>query len=88
MLVIITPVMLLVLTLTFLTITTDIAVEQLTLVELVELYLLDLVLLVAVGYLLYRLMLRLVVHELPAALDELEQEQAEESRAGDDADEE
>lgn len=85
-LLVLTPAVLLALTVTFLTATIEINISELTLVELVELYLLELMVLVGVGYALYRLVLRLVVHELPATLDELAAESAEDPTENDDAD--
>lgn len=79
LLVVLTPAVVLTLTLSFLTVTGDIAVGQLTPLELLELYLLDLALLLVVGYLLYRLLLRLVVHDLSASLDALEGDESDDS---------
>ncbi|MFC7134651.1 MULTISPECIES: hypothetical protein [Salinibaculum] len=79
LLVVLTPAVVLTLTLSFLTVTGDIAAGQLTPLELLELYLLDLALLLVVGYLLYRLLMRLVVHDLSASLDALEGDESDDS---------
>jgi len=83
--VVLTPVVILALTLSLLTATTTIPTGELTPVVLLELYLLELVVLVAVGYFLYRLSLRLASEELPDSLDALaESESSGESEEGSD----
>jgi type VI protein secretion system component VasF len=74
--IVLTPVVLLTLTLSFLTATGSIVAGELTPLEIAELYLLDLGLLLGVGYLLYRLSLRLASEELPASLDALAETEA------------
>lgn len=71
LLVLLAPATLLVLTLAFLSFTGDAFVRELTLLEIAELYLLELVVLAGFSYGLYRLVRILVVHQLPASLDDL-----------------
>jgi CBS domain containing-hemolysin-like protein len=78
--VVLTPVVLLTLTLAFLTATGSIVSGEVTPLELIELYVLDLALLLVVGYLLYRLALRLATRELPASLDALNETESTDSR--------
>ncbi|WP_299332059.1 hypothetical protein [Haloplanus sp.] len=74
LLVLLAPVVLLVLTLGFLVITGDLVLGRVTPLEFLELYIIDLVVLVAVGYGVYRLTIWLVAHRLPASLDELDED--------------
>lgn len=83
LLVLLAPALIIFLTLSFLTYTGDVLVSSLTLVEFVELYLIDLVLFAAFAYGLYRLTLALVQRQLPASLDALERSDTGET--GDDA---
>ncbi|QLG62754.1 hypothetical protein [Halorarum salinum] len=77
LLIVLGPVVLLVLTLGFLMVTGDLLVNQVTPVEFLELYVIDLLLFSAFGYGVYRLTLTLVESHLPASLDALEGEDAE-----------
>lgn len=77
LLVLLAPATLLVLTLAFFSFTGDVLVQELTLLEIVELYLLDLVVLVGFSYGLYRVVKLLVVHQLPESLDDLADEDDE-----------
>lgn len=72
LLVLLAPIVLLVLTLGFLVITGDLILGRVTPLQFLELYIIDLTVLVAVGYGVYRLTIWLVAHRLPASLDELE----------------
>lgn len=72
LLVLLAPIVLLVLTLGFLVITGDLILGRVTPLQFLELYIIDLLVLVAVGYGVYRLTIWLVAHRLPASLDELE----------------
>lgn len=79
LLVLLAPVVLLVLTLGFLVITGDLVLGRVTPLEFLELYIIDLVVLVAVGYGVYRLTIWLVAHRLPASLDELDEDVGDDS---------
>ncbi|WP_338741551.1 hypothetical protein [Haloplanus salilacus] len=72
LLVLLAPVVLLVLTLGFLVITGDLILGRVTPLEFLELYVIDLAVLLAVGYGVYRLTLWLVAHRIPESLDDLE----------------
>ncbi|MBV0901028.1 hypothetical protein [Haloarcula salina] len=76
------PALFVVATLEFLILTGDLALSQISLVEFLELYLIDLLLFVVLGYGVYRLTFWLIDNRLPAALDTLEGE-AEPSDAAD-----
>jgi hypothetical protein len=69
LLVLLAPVVLLVLTLGFLVITGDLVLGRVTPVQFLELYLIDLTVLLVVGYGVYRLTLWLVADRLPASLE-------------------
>jgi hypothetical protein len=73
LLLLLAPVVLLGMTLGFLALTGDLVLGRLTLVEFVELYVIELVVLGASGYAAYRLALWLVAHRLPASLDATEE---------------
>jgi hypothetical protein len=71
-LVLLGPVLILVLTLGTLILFGDLAVGEITPVEFLELYILDLLLFVVLAYGIYRLTLWMVEHRLPVALDAIE----------------
>lgn len=79
LLVVLAPMVIIFFTLSFLSLTGDLVVGRLTLLEFLELYVLDLVLFGAFAYGLYRLTLRLIGTELPASLDALELGDGEET---------
>jgi hypothetical protein len=72
------PVVILVLTLSALVLLGDLTLGQVTLVEFLELYLIDLVVFVVLAYGVYRLTLWLVEHEELSALDTTEYGEATE----------
>ncbi|MDT3434566.1 hypothetical protein [Haloarcula sp. 1CSR25-25] len=63
------PALFVVATLEFLILSGDLALSEITLVEFLELYLIDLVLFVVLGYGVYRLTFWLIENQLPDALD-------------------
>ena len=63
------PALFVVATLEFLILTGDLALSEISLLEFLELYLIDLVLFVLLGYGVYRLTLWMIKNQLPAALD-------------------
>jgi len=65
LLVLFTPVLLLVITLWFLSLTGDLLLGNITLLELLELYVIDLLLVAGIAFTIYRLMVRLVEDQLP-----------------------
>lgn len=73
------PVILLGLTLGFLVFVGDLVPARLSLLELLELYVLELLVLGGFAYGLYRLVQILVVHKLPESLDALEEDESSES---------
>lgn len=73
------PVILLGLTLGFLVFVGDLVPGRLSLLELFELYILELLVLGGFAYGLYRSVRVLVVHKLPASLDSLEEDDSTES---------
>lgn len=73
LLVLLAPVVLLILTLGFLVITGDLVLGRVTPLEFLELYVIDLTVILVVGYAVYRLTLWLVAHRLPASLDALDE---------------
>lgn len=73
LLVLLAPVVLLVLTLGFLVISGDLVLGRVTPLEFLELYVIDLTVLLVVGYGVYRLTLWLVAHRIPASLDALDE---------------
>jgi len=81
LLVLLVPVCLLVLTVTFLSFTGNALEQELTLLEIVELYLLEVVVLAVFSYGLYRLVEILVVHQLPKSLDEIEERDEDDESA-------
>jgi|SRR6056297_1089447 len=77
-LVVVAPVAILLITLGFLVLAEDLVLGRITLIEFLELYLLDLGLFVAFAYGLYRLTLALVERQLPNPPDGFEFENGEE----------
>jgi hypothetical protein len=75
--VLLAPVLIIVLTLGALVLFADLALGRITPVELLELYILDLVLFVVLAYGVYRLTLWMVEHRVPAYLDAIEVHEAE-----------
>jgi hypothetical protein len=67
------PALFLVATLEFLILSGDLALSEISLLEFVELYLIDLVLFVLLGYGIYRLTFWLIKDQLPEALDTVEE---------------
>ena len=78
--VLLAPAVILTLTLVFLSYTGNLVLGRVTLLELFELYLIELLLLAGVSYLLYRLLSRLVVHTLPASMDAVDETEDEGER--------
>lgn len=83
------PVSILVVTLAALVFFGDLALGRITPIEFLELYIIDLILFVGLGYGVYRLTLRLVKIRLPASIDVLEardvaESPEDESRSADD----
>ncbi|MEF8856334.1 MAG: hypothetical protein V5A16_02805 [Haloplanus sp.] len=76
LLIVLSPVLILVLTLGTLTLFGDLIVGQLTFIELLELYLIDLVVFLGLAYGIYRLTLWTVQVPLPTALDALDDEES------------
>jgi hypothetical protein len=74
LLVLLAPALLLGLTLVFLAYIGDTFVQGLSLLEILELYLIELVVVVVFGYGVYKLTKYLVIHQLPASLEELDDE--------------
>jgi hypothetical protein len=74
LLVILAPALVLALTVGFLVFTGDLVLGRVTLLEFLELYIIDLVLIAGVGYAVYRLTLWLVENRLPESLDVLEED--------------
>lgn len=77
LLVVLAPILIIILTLAFLVLIGDLLLGQLTPLELLELYIIDLVLFAGFAYGLYRLTLTLVKRKLPASMDALERSDAE-----------
>ena len=67
------PALFLVATLEFLILSGDLALNEISLLEFVELYLIDLVLFVLLGYGVYRLTFWLIQNQLPDALDTIDE---------------
>jgi len=67
------PALFLVATLEFLILSGDLALNEISLLEFVELYLIDLLLFVVLGYGVYRLTLWLIKNQLPDALDTVDE---------------
>lgn len=74
LLVLFSPVVILGLTVLFLQWTGDLLIGELTLVEYLELYILELLIFVGFSYALYRLVRVLVVYKLPDAIEGIEDE--------------
>jgi hypothetical protein len=74
LLVVLAPALLLALTVGFLVLSGDLVLGRITLLEFLELYIIDLVLIAGVGYAVYRLTLWLVKNRLPESLDVLEED--------------
>lgn len=70
--VLLAPVLIIALTLGALVIFADLVLGRITPVELLELYILDLLLFVVLAYGVYRVTLWMVVHRVPASLDAIE----------------
>lgn len=68
------PAVILTVALAFLTFTGGLARGEVSAIELLELYVIELVLLAGFGYLVYRLTRYLVEHRLPASLDAVERQ--------------
>jgi len=83
LLIVLGPVLILVFTLGTLTLFGDLIVGQLTFIELLELYLIELVAFLGLAYGIYRLTLWAVQEPLPTALDALDEESAEGESDGD-----
>ena len=76
LLVVLAPALLLALTVGVLVLSGDLVLGRITLLEFLELYIIDLVLIAGVGYAVYRLTLWLVKNRLPESLDVLEENAA------------
>jgi hypothetical protein len=85
LLLIFTPAILLILSFAVLSLTTEIALDQITPLVFVELYLLDLLLFVAFGYGVYRVTIWVVTNRLPDSLDAIESDDADQDRRDTDA---
>lgn len=72
LLVLLAPALILFLTITFLSFTGDLVLRRMSLLEFLELYLIDLLLFAGFAYGLYRLTQHLVEQKLPGMMDELE----------------
>ncbi|AEM56400.1 hypothetical protein HISP_04025 [Haloarcula hispanica N601] len=70
------PALFVVATLEFLILSGDLALSEISLLEFVELYLIDLVLFVLLGYGVYRLTFWLIENQLPEALDSVDETEA------------
>lgn len=87
LLVLLAPALILVLALAFLAFTGDLLLGRVTPLELLELYVIELVSVAVLAYGLYRLVRVLIVHRLPRTLDTLgDDESGAEDPAGRDAD--
>lgn len=75
-----TPVVVIGLTFGVLSLTTGLVVGRITPVVFLELYLVDLVVFLGFGYVVYRVTLRLVRNRLPESLDALETEDSDDER--------
>lgn len=84
LLILLAPVVFLFLTLGFLTFTGDLVLSQLTLLEFVELYVLELIVVVAFGYGIYRLTLWVAESRLPVLLDALDADDVVDDERDDD----
>lgn len=78
LLVLLSPVLFLAATLSFLILTGDLILGQVTLLEFLELYIIELILFIGLTYGLYKLTLWMVENQLPASLDAIEGRDAEE----------
>lgn len=72
LLILFAPIAILTLTLGFLSLTGDIVLGELTPLEFLELYIIELVLIVGFGYGIYRVTLWVVEHRVPVVLDKLD----------------
>lgn len=72
LLILLGPVLILAVTLEILILFGDLELSQITLVEFIELYIIDLVLFSGLAYGIYRLILWLIEHQLPKSIDTLE----------------
>jgi hypothetical protein len=81
-LILLSPAVILVLTLGFLTFTGDLVLGRVTPLEFLELYIIELVVVVGFGYGLYRLTLRVAQQRLPVVLDALDAEPEEQDERG------
>ncbi|GCF12928.1 hypothetical protein Harman_08630 [Haloarcula mannanilytica] len=70
------PALFVVATLEFLILSGDLALNEISLIEFLELYLIDLVLFVVLGYGVYRLTFWLIENQLPDALDTIAETEA------------
>lgn len=77
LLVLLAPALIIVLMISFLSITGDLVLGRLSLLEFLELYLIEFVAFSLIAYGLYRLTLRLVEQRLPASLDAIDRTDAE-----------
>jgi len=82
LLVILAPALLLALTVGFLVLTGDLLLGRLTLLEFLELYIIDLVLFAVAGYGIYRLTLWTVGNRLPESLDTLDRLERRDANGG------
>jgi hypothetical protein len=87
-LILLSPAVILVLTLGFLTFTGDLVLGRVTPLEFLELYIIELVVLAGFGYGLYRLTLRVAQRRLPVVLDALDVDEVPEDQDGDGEEEE
>lgn len=79
LLVILTPAVFLTITIGFLLVTDDLAAGRITLLELLELYIIDLAIMAVVAYGLYRLTHMMVVHRLPDSLEARDRKRSEDT---------
>lgn len=87
-LILLSPAVILVLTLGFLTFTGDLILGRVTPLEFLELYIIELIVLAGFGYGLYRLTLRVAQRRLPVVLDALDVDEVPEDQDGDGEEEE
>jgi len=78
-LILFTPVVILTLTLGFLSYTGDLVLGRVTPLEFIEIYIIELIVIGGLGYGIYRLTLWVAEHRLPAVLDALEDRDAVET---------
>lgn len=82
LLVLFAPVVILAATFGFLTLVQGYNSSEISIIELAELYVIELVLVVAFGYFVYRLTLYMVEHRLPASLDAIERRTTKQEEDG------